>query len=241
VRAMRAADDIKNRQPLRRAVLVGEAARLGPLGPLLPLIADESNVKEVGQAATMEQFLERRVRPNMGRLGPRFKGDAPKVVKAVHEADAQKLLAEVESKGSATLPGGYTVAMDDLVVDNVDKGGFKTQQVGDVSVVLDVQLDDALVAEGFAREVVRRVQEMRKDMDLDLEEEVAVSIQVDAPHRSMLERHLPHLKEEVRASAVALPAHAPGGAAQGTAAPGPARKDWDIDGVAVAITLARGR
>ena len=238
VRAMRAADDIKNRQPLRRAVLVGEAARLGPLGPLLPLIADESNVKEVGQVATMEQFLERRVRPNMGRLGPRFKGDAPKVVKAVHEADAQKLLAEVESKGSATLPGGYTVAMDDLVVDNVDKGGFKTQQVGDVSVVLDVQLDDALVAEGFAREVVRRVQEMRKDMDLDLEEEVAVSIQVDAPHRSMLERHLPHLKEEVRASSVALPAHAP---ASEAAPEGPGHRGWDIDGVAIEITLARAR
>jgi isoleucyl-tRNA synthetase len=237
VRAMRAADDIKNRQPLRRAVLVGEDARLRSLGPLLMLIADESNVKEVGQAATMEQFLERRARPNMGRLGPRFKGEAPKVAKAVHEADASKLLAEVESKGSATLPGGYTVAMGDLVVDSVDKGGFRTQQVGDISVVLDVQLDDALVAEGFAREVVRRVQEMRKDMDLDLEEEVAVSIAVDATHKSMLERHLPHLKGEVRASSVALPALAPGG----TAPKGPGHKDWDIDGVAVSITLARAR
>jgi isoleucyl-tRNA synthetase len=186
----------------------------------------------------MEQFLERRVRPNMGRLGPRFKGDAPKVVKAIHEADAQRLLAEVGSKGSATLPGGHAVTMDDLVVDSVDKGGFKTQQVGDVSIVLDVQLDDALVAEGFAREVVRRVQEMRKDMDLDLEEEVAVSIAVDAPHRAMLEAHLPRLKEEVRASSVVLPARAH---ASETAPEGPGHRGWDIDGVAVAITLARAR
>ncbi len=230
VRAMRAESDIKNRQPLRSAVLVGEQARLATLGPLVDLIADEANVKEVGQAATMERFLEKRVKPNMGRIGPRFKGDAPEVVKAIHEADGHALLATIEARGSAELPGGHKVALEDLVVDMVDRGGFRTKTVGDCSVVLDVTVDEALVAEGFAREVVRRVQEMRKELDLDLEELVDLAIDVDDAHRRMLEAHLAHVREEVRASGVTFEVGAEGAMT---------RKEWDVDGVRVDIGIAR--
>jgi len=71
---------------------------------------------------------------------------------------------------------------------------------------------------------------MRKELDLDLEERVALDIGVDVAHARMLEAHLAHIKEEVRASDVSL--SAPPGAAM-------TRKEWDIDGVAVAIGIAR--
>jgi isoleucyl-tRNA synthetase len=213
-------------------VLVGAQERLAPLGDLSDLIADEANVKEVGHAATMERFLERKVKPNMSRLGPRFKGDAPRAAKAIHESDGAALLAEVEAKGSATLPGDITVTMDDLVVGMVDRGGFRTQKVADISVVLDVRLDEGLVAEGFTREVVRRVQEMRKEMDLDLEEPVHLAVLVDDEHRGMLERHLDHLREEVRADPVTF-------SVPGTEGPTVTRREWDVDGVKVDIALSR--
>jgi isoleucyl-tRNA synthetase len=232
VRAMRAAADIKNRQPLRRVILVGEGEAVAATTVLDDLIAEEANVKAVERAASMEGFLERRVRPNMGALGPRYKGEANKAAEAIREADPVQLLEAVEGGGSFELPGGWTVTLDDLMVDLVDRGEFRTSPVGDVTVVLEIELDEELLAEGLVREVVRRVQEMRKEMDLELEERVALTIDLDELGRDRLNRHLDHLKEEVRADTVAF-------GAVGAAGDGVLERTWDIDGDRVVIGLLR--
>jgi isoleucyl-tRNA synthetase len=229
VRAMRAAADIKNRQPLRRVVLVGEGTGLDGLDPLYPLVAEEANVKVVERAASMEGFLERRVRPNMGSLGPKYKGEANKAGEAIRDTDPVELLTTIEGNGSIELPGGWTVTMDDLMVDLVDKGEFRTHAAGDVTVVLEIELDEELLAEGLVREVVRRVQEMRKEMDLELEEQVVLSIGVDDVGKGRLEQHLEHLREEVRASEVAF----------GRGGEGGLERTWDIDGSDVFLGLRR--
>jgi isoleucyl-tRNA synthetase len=233
VRAMRAAADIKNRQPLRVVTVVGASERTSVLEALDELVAEEANVKVVRRAESMEGFLQRRVRPNHSTLGPKFKADAPKVNAAIQEADGEVLLAALEARGSADLPGGWAITEDDVLIDLVDKSGFRTQQVGDVQVVLDTELDDDLLAEGFVREVVRRVQEMRKEMDLDLEELIAVGIGADEERVGMLEAHMDHLKEEVRASDVDL------SGASGVTGPKRLERTWDIDGQDVLIALSR--
>ncbi len=233
VRAMRAAADIKNRQPLRRVVLVGEGTGLDGLEPLYPLVAEEANVKAVERAPSMEGFLERRVRPNMGSLGPKHKGDANAVAEAIRSAEPGELLATLERDGSAQLPGGHNVSMEDLMVDLVDKGEFRTQAVEEVTVVLEVELDEELLAEGLVREVVRRVQEMRKEMDLELEELVELRLGVDPVGRRRLEGFLEHLREEVRASDIAFGDGASGAPGDGV------ERTWDIDGSQVVIALRR--
>jgi len=232
VRAMRAAADIKNRQPLRRVILVGESDAMAATAILDDLIAEEANVKAVERAASMEGFLERRVRPNMGALGPRYKGEANQAGEAIRAADPDHLLDTLEREGSMELPGGWTVTTDDLMVDAVDRGEFRTNQVGDVTVVLEIELDEALLAEGLVREVVRRVQEMRKEMDLDLEERVALTIALDDQGIRRLNQHLDHLKEEVRADDVSI-----GASTGGTE--GGLERTWDIDGEQVVIGVQR--
>jgi isoleucyl-tRNA synthetase len=233
VRAMRAAADIKNRQPLRRVVLVGEGEGLDGLEPLYPLVAEEANVKSVERAVSMDGFLERRVRPNMGSLGPKYKGDANQAGEAIRASDPNDLLAALERDGSMELPGGWSVTMDDLMVDLVDRGEFRTHTVDDVSVVLEIELDEDLMAEGLVREVVRRVQEMRKEMDLELEELVELSIAMDEVGRGRLQRHIDHLREEVRATGIAFSDAAPG------APEGGVERAWDIDGNEVVIGIRR--
>ncbi len=232
VRAMRAAADIKNRQPLRRIILVGEGEALAATTVLDDLIGEEANVKAVERAASMEGFLERRVRPNMGALGPRYKGDANQAAEAIRAAEPAKLLDALEVEGEVELPGGWKVTMDDLMVDLVDRGEFRTSPVGDLTVVLEIELDEDLLAEGLVREVVRRVQEMRKEMDLDLEERVDLTIALDAQGQERLSRHMEHLKEEVRAERVSL------GASAGQTEGG-IERTWDIDGDQVVIGLQR--
>ena len=234
VRAMRAAADIKNRQPLRRVILVGEGEgeALAATPVLDDLIAEEANVKAVERSASMEGFLQRRVRPNMGSLGPRYKGEANQAGEAIRNADPTVLLETLERDGSMELPGGWTVTMDDLMVDLVDRGEFRTSPVGDVTVVLEIELDEELLAEGLVREVVRRVQEMRKEMDLDLEERVDLSIALDDIGQGRLRQHLEHLKEEVRADDVSI------GSSLASGAVG-VERTWDIDGNQVVIGLTR--
>ena len=232
VRAMRAAADIKNRQPLRRVILVGEGEALAATTVLDDLIAEEANVKAVQRGISMEGFLERRVRPNMGALGPRYKGDANQAGEAIRNADPAELLETLEREGSMDLSGGWTVTMDDLMVDLVDRGEFRTVPVGDVTVVLEIELDEELLAEGLVREVVRRVQEMRKEMDLDLEERVDLNIALDDVGQERLGQHLEHLKEEVRADQVSI------GASPVTDEDG-LERIWDIDGNQVVIAISR--
>jgi len=231
VRAMRATADIKNRQPLRRVVLVGEGEALAATAVLDDLIAEEANVKAVERAVSMEGFLERRVRPNMGSLGPRYKGDANKAGDAIRSADPAELLERLEREGSCELPGGWTVTLDNLMVDLVDRGEFRTQAVGDLTVVLEIELDEDLLAEGLVREVVRRVQEMRKELDLELEERVSLSIGLDQVSQDRLSRHIEHLKEEVRADQVSM------GESAAAFPDGGVERTWDIDGSPVVIGM----
>ncbi|WP_458185803.1 isoleucine--tRNA ligase [Haladaptatus sp. NG-WS-4] len=198
------------------------------------LLADRLNAREVELVSPDEQWgeLAYSAEADMSVLGPTFGDDAGRVMNALNEARVtEPTLAALEGAVEDAL--GETVELDDEMVE------FVTQTPDDVTgttfdvngddlgvVYVDTALTEDIESEGYAREVIRRVQEMRKELDLDIEESIHLELAVhDDRVAELVERHMDLVTEEVRAESV-------GSVEDGH------RKEWDVEGVEMTIAIA---
>ena len=193
-RQARSEAGIKIRQPLARAIVsVPETERAG-VGALLDEIADELNVHDVAlhQAAGAE-FVVRTVRPNFRVLGPTFGKDAPQVADALRHADAdtvERLVASFASGAGTLRVSGREVEVTPDMVEIVEapRTGWQVASDGEVLIALDAELDGALRLEGAARELVRALNQQRKNLDLALVDRIEIAIDVGADLDRRLDR-----------------------------------------------------
>jgi isoleucyl-tRNA synthetase len=189
-RQARESRSVKLRQPLRRAVVFGSERAQGHTAE----IAEELNVKEVrfesGGAARV------RFKPNLPLLGPRLGPKLPAVRKALAEGRFELVL------GDQVLVEGETLAPDELLTEREPvNAGWAAAADGDLSVELDTELDDELVVEGRVRDLIRKLNEMRKQAGLEVTDRIRVRL--PQSERDLLV-HEEWIKAEVLAVEVAL-------------------------------------
>jgi isoleucyl-tRNA synthetase len=168
-RAARNTANLKVRQPLAKVeVVLAGTTHQSWLEEHAALIADELNVKAVEFTTHGEEYITYAVVPNFKRLGPRLGKNMPAVKQALGEADAGRLLAELKSTGKAsvTLPDGASIDLDDedIEVRLQANDGWAAAQGKACVVVLSTELTPELGAEGFARDIVRLIQDQRKEI-----------------------------------------------------------------------------
>ncbi|MFH5800213.1 isoleucine--tRNA ligase [Haladaptatus sp. CMAA 1911] len=198
------------------------------------LLADRLNAYEVELVSPDEGWgeLAYSAKADMSVLGPVFGGDAGKVMNALNEARVTEPdLSALEAAVSDAL--SEDVELDDEMVefvtktpDDVSGAAFDVEGTELGVVYVDTALTEDIESEGYAREVIRRVQEMRKEEDLDIEENIHLELDVrDERVAELVERHMDLVKEEVRAESV------------GTVEDG-YRKTWDVEGVEMEIAIS---
>ncbi|HYG62284.1 MAG TPA: isoleucine--tRNA ligase [Thermoanaerobaculia bacterium] len=169
---------LKTRQPLASVTLVtADEALPGLIGPYHDLLEDELNVRSIQWAADRTQYVHHEVRPIFPKTGPRFGKKMPEVKKALEAADGDALAAELETSGRITLQlsdGPAELSPEEVEVRLVEREGTATQGDRELLVALDTRLTPDLVAEGWAREVVNRIQTARKELDLDYADRIRV-------------------------------------------------------------------
>jgi isoleucyl-tRNA synthetase len=229
-RRVRTETKVRVRQPLLDA-LVHYPGDHGALRPLLDLIADELNVKEVRFAESAEGFGRWRAKPNFKVLGPRL-GARVKDVAAALDALDPHAVASLAAGGTVTLdlapePLVLSPADVDLTQETLEGWGVATE--GGVTVALELEITPSLRREGLARELVRVVQDARKAAGLDVSDRIALGIdargdlaEAFTEHRDAVARET--LAVEVRAEV--LP-------------DAELRQDAEVDGSAVSVTLRR--
>jgi isoleucyl-tRNA synthetase len=168
-RSARNTANLKVRQPLAKVeVVLADTSHQAWLEEHAGLIAEELNVKAVEFTTHGEQYITYSVVPNFKRLGPRIGKNLPAVKKLLGEIDAARLLAVLKSDGKVdlNLPDGGTVTLDneDIEVRLQAKEGWAAAQGKGCVVVLATELTPELVAEGLARDVVRLIQDQRKEI-----------------------------------------------------------------------------
>ncbi|MEA2498834.1 MAG: isoleucyl-tRNA synthetase [Actinomycetota bacterium] len=233
-RSARTDAKVRTRQPLRRALLVVPRSELDDLRGLEGLVAEELNVRSVELAQGLEELVTYTIKPNFKLLGPRFGGGIKDVAAVISRADAHDLVADLESVDSTTIDVNgeqVTLSRDELDVRVEGRAGFSLAQDGPYGVALDLEIDSDLRAEGVAREVVRAVQELRKNSGLAVEDRIELWLDsTDEPLAAALETHKDYIAAEVLATTIHV----------GAAAPGDANSDaLDVDGGRIEIGLRR--
>jgi isoleucyl-tRNA synthetase len=202
---------IKLRQPVARTLIVTDSDRVKrAVKSLRPLFLQQTNSKDIRLVglAEEEQLKKLIVEPNFKGLGPVFKGDANKVAEALRSTDGRQLFEALQADKSYTLKvndrdykvTGQMVSFKEEMPENFAMGSFDEGRV-----YIDLTIPKELVREGFVREIVRRLQEMRKRLDLPVDAFVEAYVTVPDPQRlEWLEDERDYLMEEVRAKALHL-------------------------------------
>ncbi len=238
VQNARQAGKRKLRWPVRTVTVVTDADEVeDALSSQNAVCRSRANAREVEVVRGAWERIGWRAEPVMKALGPAFGRDAPKVKSLVEGADGTALKAALERDGTVVL-GDYTLDASQLAFhESLPESVFAAPMDGG-TVYVDVALDDELEGEGWARELTRRIQEMRKQLDLAVEDQVEVEVVLrDARIAALVADWHATIGEEVRAATLAVADE--GEIASADDEPLTLVADWDLDGLAVTIRVAR--
>lgn len=232
-RAAREEVRIRVRQPLRtlRAVLPGTAR---PRPELLEVLEEELNVKEVRFLETADSLVTRVARPNFRALGPRFQQNSETAARAIRAlSDAQLRAFQAGEAISVEFDGNtFPVEGDWLEIAEEATGDFVVRSEGDFAVALDPTLDGDLRSEGMARELVNRIQRLRRDAGLEITDRIRLGIEGPDEVRSAVARFESYIAKETLALDVM-------GGTSGMEQEYEAVLEDEIDGSLVRVALSR--
>jgi len=191
---------LKTRQPLSSVTIVSTDASLpGLVEPHNELLRDELNVHEVLWAKDRSVYVHHDVLPIFPICGPRFGKRMPLVKKALMAADGDTLAAALEADGKITvdLEGEPTeFSRDEVEVRLIEREGSATQGDRELLVALETELTDALIHEGWAREVVNRIQTARRTADLDYADRIRLRYEADETLAAAIAQHADWIQSE---------------------------------------------
>ena len=184
------------RQPLA-AVLVKlpDAAARPAVEKLAAQIQDELNVKAVTFADSLGDLVAYAVKGRPQLLGPKYQRDAPRVLAALRDADAAKLASEVQA-GNAVEVDGFVVQPDEVDVVVSDRPGLSVATANGLAAAVTTTLTPELVEEGLARELVHRIQTMRRAADFNIEDRITTYFEASEAMRSVIENFGGYIKQE---------------------------------------------
>lgn len=202
-RAARNAAAVKNRQPLNEILLCGD--NVGNLSEdMLAIIRDELNVKRIEYVRDAGDYVSYSVKPQLKTLGPKYGAklgkiraylnDNPeKVVAGLREADEYSFVADGDE---------IVLGKDDVLVTVLNKEGYSVQSGGGITVILDVTLTPELIEEGYMREIVSKVQTMRKDSGFEVTDHIALYYDGDAEIEAVIEKYKDEIAGDVLADKI---------------------------------------
>ncbi|HHN73813.1 MAG TPA: isoleucine--tRNA ligase, partial [Acidobacteria bacterium] len=231
----RAGQKIRVRQPLAGArIFLADPAHAAGVEELAGVIADELNVKQVLFGGDADAYVHWRLQPNFRAIGPRYGKLVPKIKAALATADAAALRAELDEVGRIELEvDGQRVELgpEDVAITLAAREHYAAASSPRVVVVLETEISPALAREGIAREVINRIQSLRKELDLDYADRIVISLEGDTEVLAAAEAHRDLITGETLADALLL-APPPEGATV---------RPVEIDGREVRLGLERRR
>ena len=203
--ALRRKVNIKVRQPLHTLLVsaVDEHQRAA-VEAVQDIILNEVNVKELKFADAGSNILVKKVKPDFKKLGPRY-GKVMKALAAAIQAMTQAEIATFERDGSFTFPidgNACTVLTDDVEIISEDIPGWLVANEGRLTIALDITVTDELRREGLARELVNRLQNLRKSSGLEITDHIRVTLAPAEEMEGVLETYGDYIRRQVLADAI---------------------------------------
>ncbi len=204
-RAARSHAKVKLRQPLRRAIIVASDAEREGIEELAGLVTSELNVKELEFVHERSELVGYRAKANYRALGPRFGKDMPQVAAAVEALDANAVARVIEGGGEVgiSIDGhDHTLSADEVSLVMEPLEGYEVEAEAGHAVGLSLEMDDELLAEGWAREIVHAVQNARKQAGLEVSDRIVLELAGDAELLEAAREHEEYVSDETLALSV---------------------------------------
>ncbi len=226
-RAARNTANIKNRQPIGTMYVKSEF-QLSEF--YKEIIEDELNVKEVVFKDDIADFISYSFKPQMRTVGPKYGKLLNKIKATLSELDGNKAMAELKSTGELKLDiDGQEIVLleEDLLIDMAQMEGYVSESDHTITVVLDTNLTPELIEEGFVRELVSKIQTMRKEAGFEVMDKIRVYAKDNDKIVSIMKNHGDEIKSEVLAEEIVT------GETKGY------EKEWNINSEKVTMAVER--
>ena len=226
-RACRNATNIKNRQPIGKMFIKADW-KLNDF--FTNIIADELNVKTVEYKDDVRDFTSYSFKPQLKTLGPKYGKILNDIRKALAELDGNKAMDELNSTGILKLNvAGQDIDLtkEDLLIEMTQMEGFVANSDKGITVVMDTNLTDELIEEGFVREIVSKLQTMRKDAGFEVMDRIIVTVEGNDKIAALMENNATQIGNVCLADSIVA------GKADGFV------KEWDINGEKVSLGVKK--
>lgn len=225
-RAARNTSGIKNRQPIGKMFVKADKE--------LPemycnIVTEELNVKTLEFTDDVSSFTSYTFKPQLRTLGKKYGKLVPKIGEHLKNANGSELMNELKTNGliKFEIDGeSIELAEDDVLIDNAQTDGFVAESDKNVTVVLETTLTDELIEEGFVREIISKIQTMRKDADFEVLDRIKVFYSDNAKIKEIFDRNGESIKEDVLADEII----------EGV---GNFSKEWNINGEKVTLSVEK--
>ncbi len=231
-RAARSRKNLKVRQPLAKlTVKLPKNVPFEQLEQYLGIIKDELNIKDIGTADDIDRYVTYSAKLNFKTAGPKLGADVKKAAQLVNDLPSDEIKS-FEQSGTLKLSDNgkeYVLTEDDVEVIRNEEEGFAVESDGPVTVALSTELTEELINEGFAREIVNKIQNMRKSSGFDVTDRITVKVASSDRLKSAAEGWEEFIRRETLADKIDFTDKA--GLADGT--------EWNINGEKSSIAVAR--
>ena len=226
-RACRNAAAIKNRQPVARMFVKADKT---PDESFIAVIREELNVKAVEFTDNVSEFTTYNFKPQLRTVGPKYGKYLGGIRAALQNLDGNAAYAELEANGAIHLDiqgADIELTRDDLLIEMTKKEGFESLGDRGVTVVIDKNLTPELIEEGNVREIISKIQTMRKDSGFEVMDNIRIALTGNAAVEAVAERNAEEIKEETLGVSLTL------GETLANA------KEWNINGETVTISVEK--
>ena len=226
-RAARNTANIKNRQPIG-TMYVKAAKELTE--DETAIVKDELNIKNVVFTEDIASFSSYTFKPQLRTVGPKYGKQLGGIKAYLSSVDGNAAMAELKEKGALTFDVNGTevsLAEEDLLIDIAQTEGYVTEADGAVTVVIDTNLTEELLEEGFVREIVSKIQTMRKEAGFEVMDKITVYAEGSDKATGLMNANADSIKSDVMADALVT------GSVDGYS------KEWNINGEKVTLTVKK--
>ncbi|MDR1755056.1 MAG: isoleucine--tRNA ligase [Eubacterium sp.] len=229
-RAARNGANIKNRQPLFEMFVNTDNMAQDLSSEFINIIKDELNIKNVEFISDAEEFVSYSFKPQLKTVGPKFGKQIGEIKSALSDIDGSAAKAELDKNEKLilqTVSGKVEMLAEDLLIEVKQKEGFFTISEGKVTVSVNTTMTESLIEEGFVREIVSKIQTMRKEAGFEVMDNIAVFIKGNIKIAGIVQRNESEIKSDVLAKEFNF---------DNT---GEHSKEWDINGEKVELGVTK--
>ena len=234
-RACRNSANIKNRQPIGNMYV--KAPNVLP-EYFVEIIEDELNVKKVNFTEDVSAYTSYTFKPQLRTVGPKYGKFLGQIQKALAELDGNKAMAELKADGVLTLPSvsdDVKLSEEDLLITMTQMEGYVTEGDNTVTVVLDTNLTPELVEEGFVREIISKIQTMRKEAGFEVMDKISIYYHADEKVADIFHKYGNDIMGDVLGTEVVAEADSFDSGENGIYC-----KEWNINGEKVLLGVKKG-